>query len=561
MRFLSRWPLILSFGLMTVGLSLWGYYGPGGPRPSPVDWFASTVGLFKVVYGLPTKPWPLEVARYTGAVFTLAALAKVWAQLCREQTRRLRLGRWSRHVVICGMGRKGFQLAQEFRRLGRRVAVTDAAPSDNDLARCRRAGILVEPGDATRNDTLEMVRVERARFVFAVCRDDSTNLDVAMETLARFREHHASGPLSCYVHVFDLPLRVLLQRHEMLRRCPPGFELRLFNIFENTARALFTQHALEGDASGKRVHLVVIGLTRLGEAVVTQAARVAHYADLRPTRVTVVDEKAEVRAEDFLARQPGIEESCELRLCTMRLTESRFSRLEFLGEEANDEARTIVLCLDEDEENVTLALRLAERTKPRQVPILTRVGERRGLGRLLATVEEDLAGQGIITFGAIEDVCGWEVLREEYLDTLAKAFHIDYRATYGELAEWVELTEDLRNSNRGAADHVDIKLHAIGCDRVAARNLPVDAFEFTNSESELLSQIEHRRWCADRYLSGWTLGEKKDPAQKTHPDLVSWDQLSEEAKEKNRKQVRRLPEILASSGFAIRRKGRSAGLT
>lgn len=570
MRFLSRWPLIFALGIATVLLSWWGYYGPGGENPHlhPIDWVASTVGLFKITFKLPTEPWALNVARYTGAIFTLSALAKVWTRLCREQVRRFRLRRWRRHVVVCGMGRKGLRLAQAFRQLGHRVAVMETAPKDDDLRGCQRAGILVEPGDATKDDTLATARVEHARFVFAVCRDDATNLDIAMETLARFRKSKAAGPLDCYVHLFNLPLRVLLQRHEVLRKRPAGFEIRLFNIFENTARALFAQHPLEREpvSARKRVHLVVIGLTRLGEAVITQAARVAHYPDLRPAQVTVVDEKAEARGEDFLARQPGIAESCELRLCNLRLTESRFSRLEFLGEEAADEERTIVLCLDQDDENVSLALRLAERVKDGRVPILARVGERRGLGRLLAAADEELAGKGIRTFGTIEEVCGWEALRDEYLDHLAKGLHAQYQANHGGPG-WVDLTEDIRHSNRAAADHIDIKLNAIGCERVAGKDLPGDApaFKFTHEEIELLSRMEHLRWCADRWLSGWTLGKVKDHQRKNHPNLVSWEELLEADREKDREQVRLIPEVLDTSGFAIRRKepamlARSAGV-
>ena len=80
------------------------------------------------------------------------------------------------------------------------------------------------------------------------------------------------------------------------------------------------------------MHVVVIGLSPLGEAVATQVARIGHYANRLPTRVTVLDEQAEERGESFLASQPGLRESCELRLVQIRLTESRFTRIKFLEE-------------------------------------------------------------------------------------------------------------------------------------------------------------------------------------------------------------------------------------
>ena len=327
-------------------------------------------------------------------------------------------------------------------------------------------------GDATKPYTLEQIGIHRARYVFAVCQDDHTNLEVAMETLLRLRECGLKGRLSCYVHLINLRLRVLLQRHELLTDRPAGFELRIFNVLENTARALLAEHPPESAISGdvRRVHIIVIGLTLLGEAVVTQIARVGHYASRLPTRVTVVDEEADEQGAKFLASQPGLRESCDLRLIQIRLAESRLTQLKFLDEEQTDERLTIVLCFDQDEENVSLALRLAEqRREPEKVPIFTKVSEHRGLAKLVAASRQELAGLGIKPFGAIEEVCGWEILREDYFDSLAKGFHEDYIARYPGMPPWEELSEDLRNSNRAAADHVDVKLRAIGCARVSQR--------------------------------------------------------------------------------------------
>ena len=560
MRSLVRAPLILVLAFATIALSLVGNYGflPRDQWPDPIDWLVRTIDLFKMGTNVPKPtPWPIEIARFTGATFTLSVLAKVWVQLFREQIAQFRLSYWRGHVVICGLGRKGLQLAREFRQQNYRVAATETSLRQDYADVCRREGIIVEVGDATKPYTLEQIGIQRARYVFAVCQDDHTNLEVAMETLLRLRACGLKGRLNCYVHVINLRLRVLLQRHELLRDRPAGFELRIFNVLENTARALLADHPPERSASGqvRRVHVVVIGLTPLGEAVVTQVARVGHYANRLPTRVTVLDEQTEERGESFLASQPGLGESCELRLVQIRLTESRFTQMKFLDEEFADEHLTIVLCFDQDEENISLALRLAEqRREAEKLPIFARVSEHSGLAKLVAASSQELAGKGIRPFGAIEEVCGWEILREDYFDSLAKGFHQYYIARYEGMPPWEELSEDLRNSNRAAADHVDVKLRAIGCARVKKEEIPPDTpiFDFTREEIELLSEMEHRRWSADRFLSGWTLGPRDD-IRKTRPNLVLWEQLDEDGREKNRQQVRALPAVLALKGFAIRR--------
>ena len=137
----------------------------------------------------------------------------------------------------------------------------------------------------------------------------------------------------------------------------------------------------------------------------------------------MLDEQTEERGESFLASQPGLGESCELRLVQIRLTESRFTQMKFLDEEFADEHLTIVLCFDQDEENISLALRLAEqRREAEKLPIFARVSEHSGLAKLVAASSQELAGKGIRPFGAIEEVCGWEILREDYFTVWQKVF-------------------------------------------------------------------------------------------------------------------------------------------
>ena len=94
---------------------------------------------------------------------------------------------------------------------------------------------------------------------------------------------------------------------------------------------------------------------------------------------------------------------------------------------------------------------------------------------------------------------------------------------------WDQLSHDFRESNRQVADHVSIKLRAIGCTRTKPDGrLRQIRDRFTNKEAiDLLAQMEHQRWCADRYLAGWQPGLVKDTRRKTNPNLVPWDELAQ----------------------------------
>jgi hypothetical protein len=323
--------------------------------------------------------------------------------------------------------------------------------------------------------------------------------------------------------------------------------LNSFAIYEHAARTLLGQYPLEGDARD-RVHLVIVGLTPWGEALATQAARVGHYANPQPLRLTLVERNARARTGQYLARQPGLASICDLMIEPRELAEFDIAGGRFL-EPGEPEKVTVVCCLEEGATNVRLALSLAERASRGLTAIVLKRG---GDARLPVDSGEQLARAGVHVFDASADSAESQPLPAEDSDAVAKAIAGYYFQKYGG-REWADLDEDLRNSNRAAADHIDIKLRAIGAQRVRGRGDA--AFCFTAVEVELLAEIEHRRWWADRLLNGWTPGSPKDPVRKIHPDLRPWQELSEAMREKDRQQINDLPAILAADGEMIRRSG------
>jgi hypothetical protein len=144
-------------------------------------------------------------------------------------------------------------------------------------------------------------------------------------------------------------------------------------------------------------------------------------------------------------------------------------------------------------------------------------------------------------------------------EIIARAIHEGYRRDQADrkpaddpaMAEWDRLLEHLRESNRAQADHIFEKLRAIGCSVREAEEGRAESFAFSNDEIELMSEMEHERWTAERLADGWRVGEKRDVINKVHPDLMSWEELSEDVREWDREAVRRIPELLASVGLEI----------
>ena len=73
-----------------------------------------------------------------------------------------------------------------------------------------------------------------------------------------------------------------------------------------------------------------------------------------------------------------------------------------------------------------------------------------------------------------------------------------------------------------------------------------------------MARVEHRRWMADRIDRGWRYGKTRDDRLMLHPDLVSYESLSENDKEKDRNSVRVLLSVMESEGFVAVRESKSA---
>jgi hypothetical protein len=119
---------------------------------------------------------------------------------------------------------------------------------------------------------------------------------------------------------------------------------------------------------------------------------------------------------------------------------------------------------------------------------------------------------------------------------------------------WEFLAENLKESNRRQADHIAVKLRAIGCEvsRPEPKRSVVTGFK--PEEIELLARMEHQRWNAEKYVDGWTNGQARDDEKKIHDCLVDWDKLPEEIREYDRHAVRKIPELIALIGKTIYRE-------
>jgi voltage-gated potassium channel len=82
------------------------------------------------------------------------------------------------HYIICGFGRVGRRVAEEFRHEGAEFVVLDFSAEAKEAA--DEAGVLFLEGNGTDDDDLLEAGLERARGLVAASDDDSDNLYIAL---------------------------------------------------------------------------------------------------------------------------------------------------------------------------------------------------------------------------------------------------------------------------------------------------------------------------------------------------------------------------------------------
>jgi len=563
---------VASFALGCIGF--WKLGNATGATTRLLDVCYLALQLFTLESGAVSgpAPWELEVARYLAPLVPAWTLVKALALLFHEQIVNFRMRFLSGHVVICGLGRKGLQLAREFRAEGRQVVVIDIDEENARLKTCQELGALTLAGDAADRAVLLRARVFRAGHVIAVCGEDGKNVEVAVLACGLVHGHGTpvEAKVECVVHIVDLKLCALFKQHRVFIETTDRFEASVVNLYVNVARSLLEDEPLDwapiAPEDPRRVHLVIVGFGRAGESAILQAVRIGHYANGQRLRISVVDREADAKKQGFYARYPHFDEVCDATFVTGDVEDREV--LDQIGRWAGspDALPTILVSLGSDSASVIGALNVVSHVSDARVPVLVRVAEQAALASLL-TSEQGAAAwtDRIRPVGLLSRVCTRRMFLNKELDLLARAIHEDYvakRKAQGvpdgdpSLQPWEQLDQGRKDSNRQQADHVPVKLRAIDCRAVAEAGGPGRAFTFTDDAIELLARMEHARWKAHRFLTGWTRGPSRDPEKKTSPYLVDWDELPEFVKEQNREPVRNIPRLLGLVGRRIERRAR-----
>jgi voltage-gated potassium channel len=133
----------------------------------PLSFPGQAFTLLLVLVGVST-------ALYTFSAFATVVVEGGWSRYLEQWRDTRMINRLSDHYVICGFGRIGSIVANEFRRQKAPYVIVERSPE-----RVREAiaqGHLAVEGDASREETLRHLAIERARGLVAAVGTDAENV-------------------------------------------------------------------------------------------------------------------------------------------------------------------------------------------------------------------------------------------------------------------------------------------------------------------------------------------------------------------------------------------------
>jgi voltage-gated potassium channel len=132
---------------------------------------ARIVSLVLVVAGV-------TIIGYAGAVIFESIAGGVFTGALAERRRERTIEQLHDHFIICGYGRVGRRVADEFRAAGVPFLVVDF--HDDAIGAAKEDKALIVEGDATKDENLQRAGLERAQGLVAASDSDADNLYVVL---------------------------------------------------------------------------------------------------------------------------------------------------------------------------------------------------------------------------------------------------------------------------------------------------------------------------------------------------------------------------------------------
>ena len=185
-----RWQLATALGTLLGGASILVNFYDAGPRPDFPEAVYDMVQLcaLQAPLAFPHSS-ALRAMFFVIPVISFLMLAEGMVRFgVLFFNRKNRMEAWNvslaatekDHVVVCGLGRVGYRIAEELLRMGEPCVAIEMKKEGGFVDATRARGIAVLNGDARTREQLEEARVSRAKAVICATNNDLANVEIAL---------------------------------------------------------------------------------------------------------------------------------------------------------------------------------------------------------------------------------------------------------------------------------------------------------------------------------------------------------------------------------------------
>jgi hypothetical protein len=563
--------VVLIFLLLLAGgwlIALLGLFQSTPPPPRGDEFYLFRLLSMEAAEALfqieSTRPTPASTL--INAIFWLAMVwlpAGLLLAVFRRQMDSWLVGHIAGHVLVYGSGPVLLSIMAG-KRSGNVPSV--ALLQEGSQALRKKLDEIKLPWRSEHNtrEVLSRSLVTPGAAIFAGDEDDTANIhlvDLITSLLARIKP--AKG-LSLMVRITDGQLRRQLSDRYMAR--PELRQLRLVVYSDHDLRSRLAArnwpafHFCHAD-SPEQAHLLVVGEGYPAESMLVQLLKSSHYPAGMSVRFSWVAPEASREETIFTSRYPELARHHDVEFFS--LDSGNYSDwARWLTKQSEQGAMPTAFYLASangaQQMNWALALEDAYRIIERFIPPVILLNA----GALAEQSRSENGFAGSPMFRAVPDVNRVEqgnLVSQVQLDQIARGIHDGYLeeslaggAKLGDwpsLVAWEDLPEMMKDENRDQADHNLLKLRLMGL------SLSHGSAAIPDIDTELLEQVskvEHDRWLASRRSRGWAHAEVRDDAERKHPDMISWEELSETARKKDRNMVRQFPGLMKSMNIQVK---------
>jgi hypothetical protein len=555
---LIHWQFIGIIGIIVLILGLISNF-LAFPATNTIEIFnnlSRTIQLFlpeQDLLQVPEGAWHLSIAKFLGTVVAFMIISQVIFQIFINQYQIWRLQHKKNHILILGFGQCGQQFALSALAQHKQVIAIDTDISEQQQAFImQNNNISLLLADPTDKATLLQAAAHQAERIIFASEDDLQNIQ-AVNSLRQILQQ--KNKKQAHIQIDEPPMIEILKQYPNFIKEDDKLKLTSFNRHKLAARRLLLSYPLYqyADLRGQdRVTVVIFGFSHQAQQLLLQLALNSNYRDFKQPHIIICDKQASKQGQQFLNNNSGLKDQqiCKLDFIDIDIhtqaIEDLLQKLEKQGKSAyNQNITAIIISYEQQSQNLTASLQLRIKTQQTRLalaPIF--VSMTQDIKELSVSIEQTPHFDQVVQhFG--QQTCNWQQIVETSSDNLAEFLHNEYNKHYGTHKKWSELTETYRDANRTVADHLPVKLASL------EYYIPKDPSNWSQQVDltenlELMAELEHNRWYAERKLNGWQYGETRNDNHKIHPCLVPYEQLPEQEKQKDRENIQALQQFFSS---------------